>query len=156
MGDEIIKPDIMIERIGPIRGWQIRTAQHGAEGVANGLMGPLGRTILVRGVRASKLDGVPELLKNLADIVTTTEFATAIHPNILVRARGRVVGKPIVQPIDRRCFGSESTSCNAAAEMISDQAITGLAVKADKGVAAAAILTGLDDETKVNAQSLMA
>ena len=156
MRDEIIEPDKVIERIGPKRRSQIRTAQHSSEGVANGLVRPFGRTVLVRGVRTRQLNSVPELLKHLADVVAAPEFTTAIHPDILVRARGRVVGKPIVEPIDWRGFGSESATSNATTEMVSDQTITALAVKADKGIATLAILTGLDDETKVNAQALVA
>jgi hypothetical protein len=83
-------------------------------------MGSFGRTVLVGGIGARKLNRIPKLSENTAEVMTVTQFATTVHANILIRTIGRVGGQPVVKPIDRRCLAGEGAASNATAEMVGD------------------------------------
>jgi hypothetical protein len=80
------------------------------------------------------LDLVAKICKGLADLVTVAKFATTIHADIFVGARGRVVRQPLVEPIDWGSFGSKSPTKDTATEMVGEQDIACLAVEPDQVV----------------------
>jgi hypothetical protein len=76
------------------------------------------RTVLVGGIWACELDGVPEVGKRAMNLATLSEFTATIHANISVRTIWGVIRQPIVDPVNRRCLGCKSLAIQVATEVV--------------------------------------
>jgi hypothetical protein len=72
------------------------------------------------GVGASELDGVPKVGKRSVDLVTFSEFASAIHADVSVRTRWGIVGQPLIEPINWGGLCRERLPIEASTEVISE------------------------------------
>jgi hypothetical protein len=84
MDGDIVKPEPVVEGIGPELRRKGGTTKHGADGVTNRLMRTFTRTILMRGSTGSALNGVTSILEELDNLLTATKFPTKIKTDILV------------------------------------------------------------------------
>jgi hypothetical protein len=70
---------------------EISTNQHGANGIANGLVGLLDMTILMGTVSTSGPDGVAMSLEEGTDLLIVVEFTLLIQVNILTWNLGSIL-----------------------------------------------------------------
>jgi hypothetical protein len=112
----------MMECVGPELGREVGTAKHSTDGIADGTMGTLTRTVLMGGVRGSGFDCIAGLFKQVNDFLTATKFTAEIKTHELV---GDIYGKailsePMIEEIDGRGLGPETFTVQGATEMIDD------------------------------------
>lgn len=113
------------------------------------------RSTLVRRVRAGKFHGVPNIGKGTVHVSTFTKLTASTHADILVVSLWGIAGTPAIVPIDGRSLRCECMSKDLTAEVIGEQSIARLAIKANKSLVSSQIATILDHETKVNRQTLL-
>jgi hypothetical protein len=150
MGNEVIQADVVIEGVWPEAGAKGCTSEHGAQSIANSLVGAFAGAILMGRVRAGKLDLITEISESGADFVALAEFTATIHTNIFVGAGGRIVGEPLVEPVHRGGLGSEGTTKDATTEVVSDENVTGFAIEADQVVESSGSFAPLDHESEID------
>jgi hypothetical protein len=80
----ILDPEKMIESAWPKLRVEIRSSQERTQSIANRLMRALHRSVLMRGVGASRVDIITEFLEEIANLGVVIEFPTLIHVNVLV------------------------------------------------------------------------
>ena len=105
-------------------------------------------------VRTCELDLITEISERCTDVVAVAKFATAVHANILGRAGRCVISEPLIEPVNGRGFGGKGAPKNAAAEVVSDQDVTGLTVETDQIVETRGCFAFLDHESEIDRQTL--
>lgn len=122
MDGDVVQAQEMMEGVGPELGREVGTAKHSTDGIADGTMGTLTRTVLMGGVRGSGFDCVSSLFKQVNDFLTATKFTAEIKTHVLVGdIDGKaMLGKPTIEEIDGRGLGPETFTVQGATEMIDD------------------------------------
>jgi len=99
MRNEAMDQETKIEGIRPETRVKVGTMEHGSESITDRLVGSLGGSILVGGIRSGRANSVAMLLKKSTHLGMTAEFTAKIHLSILAFRVGRfVLCKPTIEP----------------------------------------------------------
>ena len=114
-----------------------------------------GWPVLVRGVSAGQLDVVAMMDENVVNGLAFTEFAALVKMDVFVVTVGAEGRVPVVEVLERGSLGFKSFPKEETAEMVGDDYVTGLAVETDIGSVARGVLGSLDDEPKIDGDTLV-
>jgi hypothetical protein len=153
--NKIIESQIMVECVRPEVRTEVRAGQHRSQCVADCLVGPLTRSILIRRIRAGWFNSVTKIFEGFQDVTALSEFTAAVHPNVFIGTNCRIVRQPIIDPFHRRGLGGKCATIQSTTEMIGDQCVACFTIHADEVVSADFVVTSLHHEPKINGDSLI-
>jgi hypothetical protein len=101
MRHNIMQHNVMVKCIGPELERKARTMEHGAQGMSNGLMGPLSRGILVRSITAGGPDNITMKQNQGSHFLVVGDLAPLIHTAVFVCGiTWGVLTQPAIDPCD--------------------------------------------------------
>jgi hypothetical protein len=156
MRHKIVQTQVVIKSVWPKCCSEVGAGEHGTQSVFNSLMRAVARAFLMGGIRTCQLSLTTEIGKGVKDFATTAKFTTTIHADIFVRTRRGIVRQPLIEPINRRGFGSKGTTDETATEMINDEDIASFPVMSHQIVKPFGIRAALYHEDEVDAETLEA
>ena len=87
--------------------------------------------------------------------MTFSEFAALVKTDIFVVTVGAEGGEPAVEVLEWRSLGFEGFTKEETAEVVGDDDVTCFAIETDIGSVAGCVLGSLDDESKIDGDTLV-
>jgi hypothetical protein len=126
-----------LKSVRPKTSIEVRTGEHGAKGIAYGLMGALDGAVLVRGTGASGLDMVTKFLEEGTEFWIMVQFATLVNHNVLVREiKYLVLSEPRSKPIEGCGFRNARNTVEFTGGMVGNEQVASLTVEASEFILA--------------------
>jgi hypothetical protein len=136
----VFDSEIGVKGVGPEFYIKIGIMEHSAESVANCLMSPFDRSVLMGTVSSSGTDIVAKACKEGTDFGVVVQLAALVKKDVLTSDAGGVAKEPVVKPGKRCPFGNAGNTGKLGGGMVSNEKVTGLSIEAFVSISLGRIL----------------